>query len=58
MAIGPMGVHHSIKHDNLQQLDIEIDEGIEGLWFVYHKDLKNSARIQALYRFLVKSLGS
>ncbi|NRA23684.1 MAG: LysR family transcriptional regulator [Oleispira sp.] len=58
MAIGPMGVHHSIKHDNLQQLDIEIDDGIEGLWFVYHKDLKNSARIQALYRFLVKSLGS
>jgi DNA-binding transcriptional LysR family regulator len=56
MAIGPMGVHHSVKHDNLQQLDIQLDHGIEGLWFVYHKDLKNSARIQALYEFLAKSL--
>ncbi|CCK78013.1 MAG: LysR family transcriptional regulator [Oleispira antarctica] len=56
MAIGPMGVHHSIKYNNLQQLDIKIEHGIEGLWFVYHKDLKNSARIQALYEFLAKSL--
>ncbi len=56
MAIGPMGVHHSVKHDNLQQLNIKLDHAIEGLWFVYHKDLKNSARIQALYEFLAKSL--
>jgi DNA-binding transcriptional LysR family regulator len=56
MAIGPMGVHHSIKHDHLQQLNIQIDHSMEGLWFVYHKDLKSSARIQALYEFLEKSL--
>ena len=56
MAIGPMGVHHSVNHDNLQQLNIQLDHAIEGLWFVYHKDLKNSARIQALYEFLDKSL--
>jgi DNA-binding transcriptional LysR family regulator len=56
MAIGPIGVHHSSKYDHLQKLDIEIERGIEGLWFVYHKDLKNSARIQALYEFLADSL--
>ena len=56
MAIGPIGVHHSNKYDHLQKLDIEIERGIEGLWFVYHKDLKNSARIQALYEFLADSL--
>lgn len=56
MAIGPIGSHHSSKHDHLQRLDIKLDEGLEGLWFVYHKDLKNSARIQALYEFLSKSL--
>jgi DNA-binding transcriptional LysR family regulator len=58
MAIGPMGTHQSVKQDNLQRLDIKLDQAIEGLWFVYHKDLKNSARIQALYEFLVKSLGN
>jgi DNA-binding transcriptional LysR family regulator len=58
MAIGPIGSHLSFKYDNLQRLDIKIDQGIEGLWFVYHKDLKNSARIQALYEFLSESLGS
>lgn len=58
MAIGPMGVHHANKCDNLQKLDIQFDTTIEGLWFVYHKDLKSSARIQALFGFLEKSLGS
>jgi DNA-binding transcriptional LysR family regulator len=58
MAIGPIGVHHSSKHQNLHKLDIQFETQIEGLWFVYHKDLKNSARIQALYEFLEKSLGT
>ncbi len=58
MAIGPMGVHHANKCDNLQKLDIQFDTAIEGFWFVYHKDLKNSARIQALFGFLEQSLGS
>lgn len=56
MAIGPIGIHHAKKYDNLQRLNIHIDRGIEGLWFVYHKDLKSSARIQALYEFLAESL--
>jgi len=58
MAIGPIGIHHTLKQDHLHKLDIKLDLSIEGLWFVYHKDLKNSARIQALYEFLEKSLGS
>lgn len=56
MAIGPIGIHHAEKCDNLHRVDLKIDLTIEGLWFVYHKDLKNSARIQALYEFLAKSL--
>ena len=58
MAIGPIGIHHTLKQDHLHKLDIKLDLSIEGLWFVYHKDLKSSARIQALYEFLEKSLGS
>lgn len=58
MAIGPMGIHHSSKCDNLQRLSINLDTTQGGFWFVYHKDLKNSARIQALYGFLEQSLGS
>lgn len=56
MAIGPIGVHHSNKYQHLQKLDMSFDTSLEGLWFVYHKDLKNSARIQALLNFLEKSL--
>lgn len=56
MAIGPIGIHHAKNHDHLHKLDIKLDLSIEGLWFVYHKDLKNSARIQALYEFLSKTL--
>ncbi len=58
MAIGPMGIHHASKCDNLQILDITLDTTTDGFWFVYHKDLKNSARIQALFGFLEQSLGS
>lgn len=56
MAIGPIGVHHSKKYNHLKKLDMKFDTSLEGLWFVYHKDLKNSARIQALLGFLEKSL--
>jgi DNA-binding transcriptional LysR family regulator len=58
IAIGPIGIHHANKYTNLRKMDIDLDVITEGLWFVYHKDLKNSARIQALYEFLSKSLGS
>lgn len=56
MAIGPIGIHYSNKCDNLQKLDIKLDTTKDNFWFVYHKDLKNSARIQALFGFLEKSL--
>lgn len=56
MGIGPMAAHQAIKYQGLHKLDIDIDQKGEGLWFVYHKDLKNSARIQALYSFLIKSM--
>ena len=52
-----MGIHHVSKCDNLQKLDIKLDTSEDGFWFVYHKDLKNSARIQALFGFLEQSLG-
>lgn len=57
MAIGPIGIHHSSQHKHLHKLDMDFDTSAEGLWFVYHKDLKNSARIQTLFHFLEKSLG-
>ena len=52
MAIGPVGSHKAAEFDNLTEIDFMTDPKGEGLWFVYHKDLKNSARIQALYKFL------
>lgn len=57
MAIGPIGVHYSRNCDNLKKLNIKLDTTRDSFWFVYHKDLKNSARIQALFGFLEKSLG-
>lgn len=57
MAIGPIGIHHASQHSHLKKLNIKLDLSTEGLWFLYHKDLKNSARIQALFEFLSRSLG-
>jgi DNA-binding transcriptional LysR family regulator len=56
MAIGPMNGYLLEQNKHLNQLDIPIQQEDEGLWFVYHKDLKNSVRIKTLYDFLVKSL--
>ncbi len=56
MAIGPVGSHIADQYDHLKQLDIKIDLTEERLWYVYHKDLKNSRRIKALYQFLRNSL--
>jgi len=56
MAIGPMAEHHAEKYPHIKRLPIEVDQEEEMLWFVYHKDLKNSTRIKALYAFLSKSI--
>ena len=50
--------HIADQYDHLKQLDIKIDLTEERLWYVYHKDLKNSRRIKALYQFLRNSLPS
>lgn len=56
MGIGAIAAHQAVKYPGLHRLDINLDQKGEGLWFVYHKDLKNSARIQALYTALSKNL--
>ena len=55
MAIGPISSHQAENWPDLVKLDIEIDQNNEGLWFVYHKDLRHSARIRALYEFLTET---
>lgn len=56
MAIGPVANYKAAKVPSLKPLDFDVEQKDEGLWFVYHKDLKTSARIQALYGFLRGSL--
>ena len=56
MAIGPIASYKASKLDNLHLIDFDVKGQEEGSWFVYHKDLKTSSRIQALYGFLSRSL--
>lgn len=56
MAIGPIANYKAADIPSLKAIDFMVDLSGEGLWFVYHKDLKNSARIQALYKFLTQSM--
>ena len=52
MAIGAMAEHQARPYENLVKIPVELDENEEKLWFVYHRDLKNSKRIKALYAAL------
>lgn len=52
MAIGPVADYKAEEIGGLTALEFMTDIGDEALWFVYHKDLKSSARIKALYGFL------
>ena len=56
MAIGPMAEHEARWYKNVQPLKLKLDQAEEVLWFVYHKDLKNNAKINAFYRYMSESL--
>jgi DNA-binding transcriptional LysR family regulator len=57
MAIGPIANFTASKADNVQAVTAINHQMQDDLWFVYHKDLKNSSRIQALYGFFAEGLG-
>ena len=56
MGIGPIGQHQANLHPSMVKIDIDIPKKDESIWFVYHKDLKHSARIQCFYQFIKNSL--
>lgn len=57
MGIGPLSENDAIKHPNLVRLDgcpLLCTENVGALWYTYHKDLKQNAKIRALYEYLVE----
>ncbi len=56
MGIGPLGEHQADLTPSMVKIDLDITKTDESIWFVYHKDLKHSARIQCFYQFLKASL--
>jgi DNA-binding transcriptional LysR family regulator len=56
IGIGPFEDHEASKHPQLVKIPVEFKEYGEALWFVYHKDLKDSVRIKALYDYITKYL--
>jgi len=56
MGIGPLGQYQANLHPSMVKMDIDIPKKDENIWFVYHKDLKHSARIQCFYQFLKASM--
>lgn len=56
MGIGPVGEHIAQQHANLVKVDLALPKAQESIWFVYHKDLKHSVRINRFYEFLKGSL--
>jgi DNA-binding transcriptional LysR family regulator len=57
LGIGPLAEQDAEGESSLQKLHIEEPERHEGtLWFVYHRDLKNNAKVKNLYRYLVEHL--
>ena len=58
MGIGPIAEHQAILHPTLHHIPLELPDNDESIWFVFHKDLKHSARINCLYDFLKSQLAS
>lgn len=56
MGIGPLGEHQAVLNPAMVKIDLDIPNKDESIWFVYHKDLKHSARIQCFYQFLQEQL--
>lgn len=53
MGIGPVTMEHTDNAHELQSLELEIGNIKDStMWFVYHRSLKNSQRIQVLLQFL------
>lgn len=56
MGIGPVGQHQARKNSNLVNINLDLPKAEESIWFVYHKDLKHSVRIQSFFQFLMASI--
>lgn len=56
MGIGPLDDHQAALNPEMVSIDLDIPNKDESIWFVYHKDLKHSARIQCFYQFLTTTL--
>lgn len=57
MGIGLMPLSKAEEDPTLHKLEIQTDEKDDShLWFVYHKDLKNNAKVKTLYTYLLESL--
>ena len=56
MGIGPLSDHRASLNPSMVKIDLDIPKNGESIWFVYHKDLKHSARIQSFYHFLKAAL--
>ena len=58
MGIGGFGSlqHQQALRDGLRAVPLDIPAEAEPMWFVYHRELKNSARVKALLSFLQQQL--
>jgi DNA-binding transcriptional LysR family regulator len=52
MGIGPLGQYQAGLNPAMVKMNVNIPKKDEVIWFVYHKDLKHSARIRCFYKFL------
>lgn len=52
MGIGPLDEQHAKLYPSLVPVPLNLPRSEEAIWFVYHKDLKHSARVKCFYDFL------
>ncbi|WP_165905054.1 LysR family transcriptional regulator [Parashewanella curva] len=56
MGIGVMGKEVADELPHLIETPFQVPNQIDHLWFVYHRDLRNSNKVEALYEHLLKNL--
>jgi DNA-binding transcriptional LysR family regulator len=58
MGIGPVGALQRLADSmsGLKQVEFGLSAEPSLMWFVYHKDMRRSARVQALQEFILQRL--
>ncbi|WP_133405316.1 LysR family transcriptional regulator [Parashewanella tropica] len=56
MGLGVVGMEIAKEMPQLVETPFQVPDQLDSLWFVYHRDLRNSKKVAAFYEHVIKNL--